>query len=96
MKKGAEVYSFKSSISLNRGSLNRVSGVPDFFFGLWPTMFFCICSWSLPLKPIKIPVFYYKAKQHIPHTFIFEQDDTHIWGLPELEYPGLAKVFFKK
>ena len=48
------------------------------------------------MKPIKIPVFYYKAKQHIPHTFIFEEKDTHIWGLPELEYPGLAKVFYEK
>ena len=55
----------------------------------------CITSWNLPLKPIKIPVFYYKANQHIPHTFIFEQDDTHIWGLPEFEYPGLVKVFKK-
>ena len=49
-------------------------------------------SWNLPLKPIKIPVFYYKTNGHIPHTFIFETDDTDIWGLPELEYPGLVKV----
>ena len=29
MKKGAGVYSFKSSISLNRGSLYQVSGAPS-------------------------------------------------------------------
>ena len=55
-------------------------------------------SWKLPLNPIKIPVFYYKANGHIPHTFIFDvckdqiTKDDHIWGLPELEYPGLVKV----
>ena len=50
------------------------------------------------MNPIKIPVFYYKANGHIPHTFIFDvckdqiTKDDHIWGLPELEYPGLVKV----
>ena len=44
------------------------------------------------MNPIKIPVFYYKAERHIPHTFIYETDDKDIWGLPELEYPGLVKV----
>ena len=53
---------------------------------------FLFFSWNLPLNPIKIPVFYYKAERHIPHTFIYETDDKDIWGLPELEYPGLVKV----
>ena len=59
-------------------------------------LFFILYRWKLPLNPIKIPVFYYKAKGHIPHTFIYDDLDskTHIWGLPELEYPGLVKVTF--
>ena len=44
------------------------------------------------MNPVKIPVFYYKANGHITNTFIFEESDTHIWGLPEIEYPGLVKV----
>ena len=50
------------------------------------------------MNPIKIPVFYYKANGHIPHTFIFDDDElgTHVWGIPELEYKGLVKVRFLK
>ena len=57
-------------------------------------MFFIIFSWKLPLNPIKIPVFYYKSNGHLPHTFIYDDDEKHIhvWGLPELEYKGLVKV----
>ena len=52
--------------------------------------------WKLPLNPIKIPVFYYKANGHIPNTFIFEESpEMDVWGLPELEYPGLVKVIYK-
>ena len=50
-------------------------------------------SWNLPLKPIKIPVFYFKANGHIPHTFYYIKDDAHdVWGSPEFEYAGLVKV----
>ena len=46
------------------------------------------------MNPIKIPVFYWKANGHIPHTFIYDDDElgTHVWGIPELEYKGLVKV----
>ena len=54
--------------------------------------FFFNSRWHLPLNPIKLPVFYYKAKGHILHTFIYETDEWDVWGLPELEYPGLVKV----
>ena len=48
------------------------------------------------MNPIKIPVFYYKANGHIPNTFIFEESpEMDVWGLPELEYPGLVKVIYK-
>ena len=55
-------------------------------------VFFFNSRWHLPLNPIKLPVFYYKAKGHILHTFIYETDEWDVWGLPELEYPGLVKV----
>ena len=63
--------------------------------GPWTNRLLDPLGWKLPLQPIKIPVFYFKADGHIPHTFIFEDEDraSHIWGLPELEYPGLVKVF---
>ena len=62
--------------------------------GAWTNRLLDPIGWKLPLQPIKIPVFYYKADGHIPHTFIYEDEDraSHIWGLPELEYPGLVKV----
>jgi len=48
---------------------------------------------SLPLTPMKIPVYYWRAPDFLPHTFIFEDvSHNHIWGLPPLEYPGLAKI----
>ena len=63
--------------------------------GPWTNRLLEPLGWKLPLQPIKIPVFYYKANGHIPHTFIYEDENraSHIWGLPELEYPGLVKVF---
>ncbi len=60
--------------------------------GPWTNQMLAPLDWQLPLSPIKIPVFYYKAQGHIPHTFIFEDGDSHIWGLPELEYKGLVKI----
>ena len=62
------------------------------------SQFFKISRWRLPLNPIKIPVFYWKANGHIPHTFIFDDDELgiHVWGIPELEYKGLVKVRFLK
>ena len=49
------------------------------------------CSWKLPLTPIRLPVFYYRAFDFIPHTFMFDCYEE-FWGLPELEYSGLVKV----
>jgi len=47
----------------------------------------------VPLKPVKIPVYYWEAPDFLPHTWICEREDgKHFWGLPALEYPGLAKV----
>ena len=47
---------------------------------------------KLPLQPMKIPVYYWKARDFLPHTFIYEAEGRHIWGLPPLEYQDLAKV----
>jgi len=49
---------------------------------------------SIPLNPMKIPVYYWRTKgDFLPHTFIYEgTSGDHIWGLPALEYPGLAKI----
>ena len=62
--------------------------------GPWTNRLLEPLGWKLPLEPIKIPVFYYKANGHIPHTFIFEDENLfyHVWGLPELEYKGLVKI----
>ena len=60
--------------------------------GPWTNQILEPLGWKLPLSPIKIPVFYYKADGHIPHTFFYEDADYDIWGLPELEYKGLVKV----
>ena len=50
---------------------------------------------KLPLIPWKIPVYYWRASQFLPHTFIYDSGSSragHVWGLPEQEYPGLVKV----
>ena len=52
---------------------------------------FWFYSWKLPLKPIRLPVFYYRAFDFIPHTFMFDTYEE-FWGLPQLEYSGLVKV----
>ena len=48
---------------------------------------------QLPLQPIKIPVYYWKVRDFIPHTFIYEgKTGGNVWGLPPYEYGDLAKV----
>lgn len=50
---------------------------------------------TLPLVPWKIPVYYWRVSQFLPHTFIYDSGSSragHVWGLPEQEYPGLVKV----
>ena len=54
---------------------------------------FYFFSWKLALSPIKLPVFYFRAFDFIPHTFMFDCYED-FWGLPELEYSGLVKVIF--
>ena len=49
----------------------------------------------MPLIPWKIPVYYWRVSQFLPHTFIYDcgkAREGHVWGLPEQEYPGLVKV----
>jgi len=60
--------------------------------GPWAGQLLSKLGYSVPLKPIKIPVYYWKANQFLPHTWIFEDDEKHLWGLPSLEYPGLVKI----
>ncbi len=43
------------------------------------------------MKPIRLPVMYYRAHDFIPHNFMFECYEA-FWGLAEFEYPGLVKV----
>jgi len=47
---------------------------------------------QLPLKPVKIPVYYWRVREFLPHTFIYECKGWDVWGLPPLEYKGLAKI----
>jgi len=54
-------------------------------------------GYKVPLTPIKIPVYYWKSNEFIPHTWIYEGYlnpgyGVHFWGLPSLEYPGLVKI----
>lgn len=46
----------------------------------------------LPLQPIKIPVYYWKTRNFLPHTFIYDTEGRHVYGLPSLEYPNLTKI----
>ena len=38
--------------------------------------------------------FYIRVRDFLPHTFIYECKGWDVWGLPPLEYKGLAKVTF--
>jgi len=54
-------------------------------------------GYTVPLQPIKIPVYYWKSDDFLPHTWIYEGYlnpgyGVHFWGLPSLEYPGLVKI----
>ena len=40
---------------------------------------------------MRLPVNYFRVHDFIPHTFMFDCYES-FWGLPEFEYPGLAKV----
>ena len=49
----------------------------------------------IPLKALKIPVYYWKVRdseRSICHSFIYEKDNKHIFGLPPFEYKDLFKV----
>lgn len=56
--------------------------------GPWTNKLTKPLRWELPLHPIRLPVFYYRAFDYIQHTFVYED----FWGLPELEYQGLVKI----
>jgi len=63
------------------------------FVGPWGGPLLAKLGYQVPLKPVKIPVYYWEAPDFLPHTWICEREDgKHFWGLPALEYPGLAKV----
>jgi len=47
---------------------------------------------KLPLQPVKIPVYYWNTREFLPHTFIFDTEGRHVYGLPALEYPNLTKI----
>jgi len=60
--------------------------------GPWTSRILKPLGWDLPLKPIKISVFYFKSGGHIPHNFYFENESIKIWGMAQLEYKGLNKI----
>ena len=72
--------------------------------GMYSAMSFVLCPgpWAgdllarvgvqLPLQPVKIPVYYWNTREFLPHTFIFDTEGRHVYGLPALEYPNLTKV----
>ena len=63
--------------------------------GPWASELLAKIGLKLPLVPWKIPVYYWRVSQFLPHTFIYDSGQSragHVWGLPEQEYPGLVKV----
>ncbi|XP_048736822.2 peroxisomal sarcosine oxidase-like [Ostrea edulis] len=65
--------------------------------GPWATKLLPRLGIHIPLETVLIPVYYWKEKQkgefssdHFP-TFI-HNEDTHVYALPSLEYPGHVKV----
>jgi len=60
--------------------------------GPWATELLKKIGVSLPLQPVKIPVYYWKTKEFLPHTFIYDTRNRHVYGLPDLEYPNLTKI----
>ena len=63
--------------------------------GPWASEMLAKIGVTLPLIPWKIPVYYWRVSQFLPHTFIYDSGTSragHVWGLPEQEYPGLVKV----
>jgi len=60
--------------------------------GPWASQILSKIGINLPLTTWKIPVYYWKTKEFLPHTFIYETAKGNVWGLPEHEYPGLAKI----
>jgi len=61
--------------------------------GPWASQILSKLGINLPLIPVKIPVYYWKVKEFLPHTFIYEgHAGGNVWGLPEHEYPGLVKI----
>lgn len=61
--------------------------------GPWTSKVMDPLGWKLPLKPMKVTLFYYKSNGHLPHNFYYS-DDTglKVWGLAQYEYSGLNKV----
>lgn len=60
--------------------------------GPWTSRLLEPLGWKIPLKPIKISVFYFKSTGHIPHNFYFEDESIKIWGMAQHEYNGLNKI----
>jgi len=63
--------------------------------GPWAGPLLSKLGYHLPLQPIKIPVYYWRASDNfLPHTWIYEDEAKGVdfWGLPSLEYPGFAKI----
>lgn len=64
--------------------------------GPWASKLLDKVGIKLPLQPMKIPVYYWKSRDFLPHTWIYDGGDgKHVWGLPPLEYSDLAKVPIK-
>jgi len=61
--------------------------------GPWAGSLLRTIGLELPLTPVKIPVYYWRSQNFLPHSFIYDVPGKgDVWGLPSLEYPGLVKI----
>jgi len=60
--------------------------------GPWAGPLLSSLGLNLPLTPVKIPVYYWRGEQFLPHSFIYDVPGKDVWGLPSVEYPGLVKI----
>ncbi|XP_015277374.1 PREDICTED: peroxisomal sarcosine oxidase isoform X1 [Gekko japonicus] len=90
------------TITTNRGEYRAKRLVVT--AGPWSSRLLDPLGVQLPLQPLRIHVYYWRAKDsgtrsHVEHLPCFlginlNQDAHHIYGLPTDEYPGLVKICY--
>jgi len=93
---GFEVEDIKSyqnyvEVSGNGGVLYRAKSCV-ICPGPWASSLLSLLGVTLPLQPVKIPVYYWQCRSFLPHTWIYDTQGRHVYGLPSIEYPGMVKI----